>query len=124
MNTFFDVDVSYLNDQDSIIFPTTHYITYLIVRHTHETFHHISHETTIKTVKIHTLHLSNAWETLVRSIKTSISSICPHMNFNDETLTYAMLEAEFIVNSRPLTFVSLDTNDDEAFTSNYLINWT
>lgn len=43
------------------------------------------------------------------------------MNFNDETLNNAMAKVEFIINSRPLTFVSLDSGDGEAITPNHLL---
>ncbi|XP_073814325.1 uncharacterized protein [Musca autumnalis] len=67
------------------------------------------------------LHMGGAWERLVRSVKTTIYNICPNANFNDETLRKAMTEAEFIINSRPLTFVSLESFDDEALTPNHLL---
>ncbi|XP_073821123.1 uncharacterized protein [Musca autumnalis] len=66
-------------------------------------------------------HMGGAWERLVRSVKTTVYSICPNANFNDETLRNAMAEAEFIINSRPLTFVSLESCDDEALTPNHLL---
>lgn len=66
-------------------------------------------------------HMGGAWERLVRSIKTIIYKISPNMNFNDETLNNAMAKVEFIINSRPLTFVSLDSGDGEAITPNHLL---
>lgn len=66
-------------------------------------------------------HMGGAWERLVRSVKTALYNICPHMNFNDETLRGALAEVEFMLNSRPLTFVSLESSDDEALTPNHLL---
>lgn len=57
--------------------------------------------------------MGGAWKRLVRSVKTVLKDLCPSMNFNDQTLTSALWEVEFIINSRPLTFVSLKSDDDE-----------
>ncbi|XP_055922260.1 uncharacterized protein LOC129953275 [Eupeodes corollae] len=65
-------------------------------------------------------HMGGAWERLVRSIKTILYSMAPR-NFNDETLRCALWEVEFLINSRPLTFVSLESCDDEAITPNHLL---
>ena len=66
-------------------------------------------------------HMGGAWERMVRSVKTVLYAMCPTQNFTEETLRSALLEVEFIVNSRPLTFVSLDSSDDEALTPNHLL---
>lgn len=66
-------------------------------------------------------HMGGAWERLVRSIKTILLAIFPSFNFNEETIRSSMCEVEFIINSRPLTFVSLESRDDEALTPNHLL---
>ncbi|GBP02976.1 hypothetical protein EVAR_69127_1 [Eumeta japonica] len=66
-------------------------------------------------------HMGGAWERLVRSVKAALYNISPQMKFNDETLKSALAEVEFTINSRPLTFVSLETCDDEALTPNHLL---
>ncbi|XP_075150658.1 uncharacterized protein LOC142224756 [Haematobia irritans] len=43
---------SFLNPEDVVILPANHHVTTLLVRHIHETFHHISHETVINNIKI------------------------------------------------------------------------
>ncbi|XP_075158026.1 uncharacterized protein LOC142231296 [Haematobia irritans] len=66
-------------------------------------------------------HMGGAWERMVRSVKNALYTIYPSQKFNDETLKSAMCEIESIVNSRPLTFVSIDSEDDEAITPNHLL---
>ncbi|XP_073841210.1 uncharacterized protein [Musca autumnalis] len=66
-------------------------------------------------------HMGVAWERLVRSVKTVLHQAYPNNKFNDETLRSALIEVEFIINSRPLTFVSLESEDDEALTPNHLL---
>ncbi|XP_075161353.1 uncharacterized protein LOC142234153 [Haematobia irritans] len=66
-------------------------------------------------------HMGGAWERLVRSVKSVLYHAFPSVNFNDETLRGALIEVEYIINSRPLTFVSLESEDDEAITPNHLL---
>ncbi|XP_017478403.1 PREDICTED: uncharacterized protein LOC108368133 [Rhagoletis zephyria] len=66
-------------------------------------------------------HMGGAWECLIRSIKAVLNAMHPEHNFNDETLRSALLEVEFIINSRQLTFVSIDACDGEAITPNHLL---
>ncbi|XP_036340648.1 uncharacterized protein LOC118750014 [Rhagoletis pomonella] len=66
-------------------------------------------------------HMGGAWERLIRSIKTVLNGMHPEHNFNDETLRSALLEVEFMINSRPLTFVTIDGCDDEALTPNHIL---
>ncbi|XP_067634632.1 uncharacterized protein [Eurosta solidaginis] len=66
-------------------------------------------------------HMGGAWERLVRTTKNILRSICPSYSFNDESLRCALMEVEFIINSRPLTFVSLESSDDIALTPNHML---
>jgi len=63
--------------------------------------------------------MGGAWERLVRTTKTALKSICP--SFNDENLRCVLMGAQSIINSRPLTVVSLDSEDDSALTPNHLL---
>ncbi|XP_070135330.1 uncharacterized protein [Drosophila bipectinata] len=65
-------------------------------------------------------HMGGAWERLVRTTKGVLKNICTSYSFNDEGLRNALMEAQFIINSRPLTFVSFDSEDDAALTPNQL----
>ncbi|XP_068158445.1 uncharacterized protein [Drosophila tropicalis] len=66
-------------------------------------------------------HMGGAWERLVRSVKTVLYRITPNQKFLDESLLTTMAEVEMTVNSRPLTYVSLDDEDQEALTPNHLL---
>ncbi|XP_055920785.1 uncharacterized protein LOC129952291 [Eupeodes corollae] len=68
-----------------------------------------------------TPHMGGAWERLVRSIKTVLYKILSSRKVGDESLRCALIEVENIINSRPLTFVSLDVTDDEALTPNHFL---
>ncbi|XP_036347170.1 uncharacterized protein LOC118756517, partial [Rhagoletis pomonella] len=66
-------------------------------------------------------HMGGAWERLVRSVKSVLYNIMPYANFNDESLKSSLCEVEYIINARPLTFVSLESDDDDAITPNHLL---
>ncbi|XP_055603913.1 uncharacterized protein LOC129752144 [Uranotaenia lowii] len=67
-------------------------------------------------------HMGGAWERMVRSIKEAMEAIGNHQQHpSDEVLETVALEAEAIVNSRPLTYVPLDHTDAEALTPNHFL---
>ncbi|XP_055632443.1 uncharacterized protein LOC129772934 [Toxorhynchites rutilus septentrionalis] len=67
-------------------------------------------------------HMGGAWERLVRSVKTAMATISDHPHHpSDEVLETVALEAEAVVNSRPLTYVALDSSDAEAITPNHFL---
>lgn len=53
-------------------------------------------------------HWGGAWERLIRSVKKSLSVIIKERAPKDEVLSTLMAEVENIVNSRPLTHVSVE----------------
>ncbi|XP_037868119.1 uncharacterized protein LOC119628748 [Bombyx mori] len=63
-------------------------------------------------------HMGGCWERLVRSVKTSLRVTLKTRTPNDQTLMTLLTEAEFMVNSRPLTYVPLDFDDDLPLTPN------
>lgn len=66
-------------------------------------------------------HMGGSWERLIRSIKSSLEHMATIRNPNDEVLRGAFMEAEYSVNSRPLTYIPLDSESDEALTPNHFL---
>ncbi|XP_058467435.1 uncharacterized protein LOC131440300 [Malaya genurostris] len=66
-------------------------------------------------------HMGGSWERLVRSVKTALDSMYTCRNPDEETFATILLEAESIVNSRPLTFVSMESSEQEAITPNHFL---
>ncbi|KXJ69602.1 hypothetical protein RP20_CCG026464 [Aedes albopictus] len=67
-------------------------------------------------------HMGGPWERLVRSVKTAMKVISDSTQHpSDEILETILLEAEGVINSRPLTYVPLDDADDEALTPNHFL---
>ncbi|XP_037302768.1 uncharacterized protein LOC115450881 [Manduca sexta] len=53
--------------------------------------------------------MGGAWERLVRSVKTALTTVLHEQRPHEETLSTLLAEVEFTVNSRPLTHVSPNT---------------
>ncbi|XP_055527903.1 uncharacterized protein LOC129720443 [Wyeomyia smithii] len=66
-------------------------------------------------------HMGGAWERLVRSVKETMSEAYVEGKLNDEELHILIVEAEGIVNSRPLTYLPLDSAESEALTPNHFL---
>lgn len=68
-------------------------------------------------------HFGGAWERLVKSIKGAFYVLLKEVAPKEEVLRNLLIECEYIVNSRPLTHISMDSTDDEPLTPNhFLIN--
>ncbi|XP_062557202.1 uncharacterized protein LOC134222066 [Armigeres subalbatus] len=67
-------------------------------------------------------HMGGPWERMVKSVKVAMKSVSDSMYHpSDEVLETIMLEAEGIVNSRPLTYVPLEAADQESLTPNHFL---
>ncbi|XP_063371608.1 uncharacterized protein LOC134659830 [Cydia amplana] len=66
-------------------------------------------------------HWGGAWERLIRSVKKSLSVVLKERAPKDEVLSTLMAEVENIVNSRPLTHVSVEPGSDGALTPNHFL---
>ncbi|XP_055638295.1 uncharacterized protein LOC129776590 isoform X2 [Toxorhynchites rutilus septentrionalis] len=67
-------------------------------------------------------HMGGIWERLVRSIKLAVGTIieAPRRP-DDETLETVLYEAEAMVNCRPLTYIPLESADEESLTPNHFL---
>ncbi|XP_063548089.1 uncharacterized protein LOC134755462 [Cydia strobilella] len=66
-------------------------------------------------------HWGGAWERLIRSVKVSLKTILKERAPREETLNSLLAEVESIVNSRPLTHVSVEPNSQETLTPNHFL---
>ncbi|XP_058827115.1 uncharacterized protein LOC131687094 [Topomyia yanbarensis] len=66
-------------------------------------------------------HMGGAWERLVRSVKAAFFAMSTSRCPDEETFATLLVEAEGIVNSRPLTFVPLEAGTQEALTPNHFL---
>ncbi|XP_062537655.1 uncharacterized protein LOC134205975 [Armigeres subalbatus] len=67
-------------------------------------------------------HMGGAWERMVRAVKTAMESVGSCRAPSEEVFQTILCEAESMVNSRPLTYVPLETSDQEALTPNHFIH--
>ncbi|XP_055612959.1 uncharacterized protein LOC129759515 [Uranotaenia lowii] len=69
-----------------------------------------------------TPHMGGAWERMVRSVKKAMeTSVSACRKLSDEGLWTLAVEAEGIVNSRPLTYLPIEAAEQEALTPNHLL---
>ncbi|XP_035917761.1 uncharacterized protein LOC118515162 [Anopheles stephensi] len=68
-----------------------------------------------------TPHMGGVWERLVRSVKGVLAAIDDGRRLTDEILQTVIVEAEDIINGRPLTTVTQDGSDQETLTPNHFL---
>ncbi|XP_055615084.1 uncharacterized protein LOC129761389 [Toxorhynchites rutilus septentrionalis] len=67
-------------------------------------------------------HVGGLWERMVRSVKTAMIAIGNGQRHpNEEVFETIVLEAESVINSRPLTYIALDSADQEALTPSHFL---
>ncbi|XP_055910431.1 uncharacterized protein LOC129944792 [Eupeodes corollae] len=66
-------------------------------------------------------HMGGSWERMVRATKTVLKQVMPTRNPSDELLHSMMIEVERIINCHPLTYVPVETENDEALTPNHFL---
>lgn len=64
-------------------------------------------------------HMGGLWERMVRSVKTAMAALGEYPRHpSDEVLETVALEAEAIINSRPLTYIPVENSSSPALTPN------
>jgi len=66
-------------------------------------------------------HMGGVWERLVQSVKVALKNTLKERAPKQEILHTLLVEAENIVNSRPLTYVSSDPKDTGSLTPNHFL---
>ena len=62
-----------------------------------------------------------SWERLIKSAKSALRAILNERSVTEDVLHTAIVGAEALLNSRPLTHVSVDPNSLEALTPNHFL---
>jgi transposase InsO family protein len=66
-------------------------------------------------------HMGGVWERLVRSVKNALNATLRERAPSEEVLHTVLLEAELVVNSRPLSYVASDPDEPVVLTPNHLL---
>ena len=66
-------------------------------------------------------HFGGIWERIIQTAKRTLLIILGSQQLKAETFQKIVTETEGILNSRPITYVSSDNNDEEALTPNHFI---
>ena len=57
----------------------------------------------------------------MRSVKVTLAAIMPNRNLPEELLTSLLIEVEFVVNSRPLTYMPTDETEESLTPNHFLL---
>ena len=66
-------------------------------------------------------HMGGSWERLVATVKRALRVVLGNQCVSEDVLLTALAEVEFMVNGRPLTYVSSDPQDEEPLTPNHFL---
>ena len=66
-------------------------------------------------------HFDGVHETMIKAAKRTIYGILSRANITDEELLTAFIGAEYLINSRPLTYQTADIEDDIPLTPNHFL---
>lgn len=66
-------------------------------------------------------HFGGVFESMIKSAKRAIYAVLKDADINDEELETTLIGVETLMNSRPLTTVSDDPNDEPVLTPNHFL---
>lgn len=66
-------------------------------------------------------HFGGCWERLIKTVKVALYNILKERYPKEEMLYTLFAEIEYLINSRPLTYVSTDPQDTESITPNDIL---
>ncbi|XP_062705334.1 uncharacterized protein LOC134287482 [Aedes albopictus] len=67
-------------------------------------------------------HMGGVWERMVRSVKVAVGTILETQRRpDDEVLETVIIETEAMINCRPLTYIPLESAEQEALTPNHFL---
>ena len=66
-------------------------------------------------------HMGGVWERLVASVKRALRVVLGSQCVAEDVLHTTLVEVEYMLNGRPLTYVSSDERDPEALTPNHFL---
>lgn len=67
-------------------------------------------------------HMGGAWERMIRSVKSVLMDIISETGLREEVLRAALADVENIINSRPLTYIPVESFQDLALTPNHFMH--
>lgn len=67
-------------------------------------------------------HMGGCWERLIRSIKAVLKKQMNDRCFKEHTLRSFLCEAEDIINTRPLTYIALESDTEDVLTPKHFLN--
>lgn len=66
-------------------------------------------------------HMGGSWERMIRTVKSILKKTMPTRTPTSKMFETYLVEAEYIINSRPMTYVHLDHLEDEILTPNHFL---
>lgn len=66
-------------------------------------------------------HMGGSWERMIQLVKSAMDAVMPTRTPREDMLRNVFKQIQNVVNSRPLTYIPLDFDEDEALTPNHFL---